>query len=87
MYEHVGLPSQEDLLILTLGLGGSGNNYKAFNQPINSGIFQVSSLDLLPAGDRPDSKCPQFGTNCRICRNIPGELATYNEKVRLCSYS
>ena len=76
---HAGLPSQEDLLILTLGLGGSGNNYNPIKKSIvsqgitnNLGNIQFA-FDLIP--DDSESKCPHLGTNGRICRNIPGELA------------
>ena len=36
-----GLPSREELLILALGLGGSGNNYEAIDRP---------GSDFRPAG-------------------------------------
>jgi hypothetical protein len=73
-----GLPSREELLILALGLGGSGNNYAPIDR---SGSFRPDSIVIQPSCvgcGRPgpsivdNRRCPHNGRNGQICSNIPG---------------
>ena len=85
-----GLPTQEDRLILALGLGGSGNDYRPVgvpapprillrpNPPPGSfhGIMQATDPPRNPRTKRQSSsRCPQHGTNGRICHNLPGKYS------------
>ena len=64
----VGLPTQEERLILGLGLGGSGNNYESFEIPLSEGSNANDSVLTL---DKQVLTCPE--ANKRVCRHLSGE--------------
>ena len=76
-----GLPTRDELLILALGLGGSGNNYDPINRPPPPdppGPLKPSTLSVafcVNCRPRPvDSRrCPSNGRNGQICSHIPGK--------------
>jgi hypothetical protein len=78
-----GLPSREELLILALGLGGSGNNYDPIDR--SGSVLRPDSLviarplcydcggpDPSVVDNRSNRRCPDNGRNGQICSHIPG---------------
>ena len=75
-FNSPGLPTQEELLIIALELGGSGNNYDRIvppTRPPTSGLF------VWGIRPRPDNRrCPHNGRNGQICSHIPGVWGDYS---------
>ena len=76
------MPTQEELLIIALGLGGSGNNYNPLpdnpqivgppGPPGDKGTYIVAGKPGVPG---PTTKlCPQPDTTRQICQHIPGKI-------------
>ena len=85
-----GVPSREDLLILALGLGGSGNNYNPIDRPKSDSRPDSLILSCAGCGGPPgpgvvdNRRCPHNGRNGQICSHIPGTC--YTVCIKLVSY-
>ena len=68
----LGLPTQEELLIIALGLGGSGNNYDRITPPTQRPPGRFWGWNSRGIATTDNRHCPHNGRNGRICNHIPG---------------
>ena len=70
------MPSREELLIIALDLGGSGNNYDSVN-PNNYDSVNPGPVAVPLSIHAVDNwRCPHYGGNGKICHHISGNYNT-----------
>lgn len=86
---NIGLPSKEELLIIALGLGGSGNNYDPLN-PTTSDVVLPFVISGIVAGPQvpqgPGPQGPQVPPGNKIITSNSKFCPQYGTTGQICDH-